>query len=316
MGKLKLNEINIKNPLIVILGPTASGKTDFSLNIYEQIDCEIISADSRQVYKYLDIGTAKPSRQILNRYKHHLIDFLEPNEEFSAGQFVKLSKEIIEKLYLNNKIPLIVGGTGLYIDALCSAFIELSESSKNNDIRAKLTNELETHGKEYLYKKLQEIDPASASKYSDMNPRRIIRALEFFYQTGIKFSDAHRELTQPTNYTVFYFGINHERDALYQRINHRTDWMWQNGLIEETKQVLQMGFSPNLNALNTVGYKEVIKYLNNLYDEHKALEEIKKNTRRYAKRQLTWFRRNQKIYWIEPKFVNNFLIYDFIINEK
>lgn len=300
----------------MILGPTASGKTEFSLSVYDQIDCEIISADSRQIYKYLDVGTAKPTRAILNAYKHHLIDFLEPNEEFSVGEFIKLSKEIIQNLYHKNKIPLIVGGTGLYIDALCNGFIELSTTDRDTNIRTQLTNEFEIYGKEYLYKKLKEIDPISAAKYSDMNPRRLIRALEFYYQTGIKFSDAHKTLTRTSDYTVFYFGINYDRNVLYNRINERTDWMWQNGLVDETKRLLQMGFSPNLNALNTVGYKEAIKFLNNQYDEQKALDEIKKNTRRYAKRQLTWFRKNLKIHWIEPKIIEKFIIYDFILKEK
>ena len=302
--------------MIVILGPTASGKTQFSLNLYEQINCEIISADSRQVYKYLDVGTAKPPKTILNEYKHHIIDFLEPNEEFSVGQFVKLSKEIIEDLYQKNKIPLIVGGTGLYIDSLCNGFIELPISNSDKEIRKKLTQELETHGKDYLFKKLQKIDPESAKKYSDMNPRRLIRALEFFHQTGIKFSEAHNEFTKKTDFNIFYFGINYDRKTLYQRINQRTDWMWKNGLLEETEQILKMGFSPSLNSLNTVGYKEVIKFLNNEWNKQQALEEIKKNTRRYAKRQLTWFRKNKKIHWIEPNLVDKFIISYFIVNQK
>lgn len=316
MGRITLSDIPTKNPLIVILGPTASGKTDLSLKIYEQIDCEIISADSRQIYKYLNIGTAKPSNSILENYRHHLIDFLEPSKDFSAGHFVKLSKEIINNLYQQNKIPLVVGGTGLYIDALCKGFIELPTDDADSSVREKLMNELGMYGKEYLYRLLVEIDPESAKKYNDMNPRRIVRALEFYYQTGIPFSQAQQKYTKSSEYSVYYIGIDFRRDALYGRINQRCNWMWQNGIVEETQSILEMGFSPNLNALNTVGYKEVIHYLNGIWNKEEALEEMKKNTRRYAKRQQTWFKRNEKIHWISPDLIDKFIIYDFIVNQK
>ncbi len=316
MDRITLGDIPSKNPLIVILGPTASGKTDLSLSIYEQIDCEIISADSRQVYKYLDIGTAKPSREILSNYKHHLIDFLEPNQDFSAGQFSKLSREIIFRIYEQNKIPLVVGGTGLYIDVLCNGMVELSPNVQDKSIRDNLNKDLETKGKEYLYNLLQQVDRDSAEKYSDKNPRRIIRALEFFYNTGVRFSEAQRELTKQNNFSVYYFGIDFERQELYSRINQRCLNMWQVGIIDETQEILKRGYSPNLNSMNTVGYKEAIKFLNNEMTNQEALNEMMKNTRHYAKRQLTWFRKNEKIQWIIPKLVNKFIIYDFIINRK
>lgn len=311
-----MRDIPSNNSLIVVLGPTASGKTDFSLKLYEQIDCEIISADSRQVYKYLDIGTAKPSREILKNYKHHLIDFLNPDQDFSAGQFVNHSREIIQSLYQENKIPLIVGGTGLYIDVLCNGIVELSPEKEDKSIRESLNKDLDTKGRDYLYNLLVEIDKVSADKYADKNPRRIIRALEFFYQTGIKFSEAHKEFTKERDFTVYYFAIDFKRDALYSRINQRSRQMWNNGIIEETQDILNQGFSPILNSLNTVGYKEVIKYLNKELTNKEALEEMMKNTRRYAKRQLTWFRRNTKIHWILPELIDKFIIYDFIINQK
>lgn len=316
MDRITLSLIPSKNPLIVILGPTASGKTDLSLKIYEQVECEIISADSRQIYKYLNIGTAKPIKSILENYQHHLIDFLDPSQDFSAGHFVKSSKDIIHELYKKNKIPLIVGGTGLYIDALCKGFIELPTDRTDNSIREKLTKDLETKGKEYLYELLVEIDIESAQKYNDLNPRRIVRALEFYYQTGIQFSKAQQKFTKSNEFSVYYIGIDFHRDTLYGRINQRCNWMWQNGIIEETQEILSMGYSPNLNSLNTVGYKEVIQYLNGTYNKEEALEEMKKNTRRYAKRQLTWFKRNEKIHWISPDLIDKFIIYDFIVNQK
>lgn len=316
MDRLNLSHIPHKNPLIVILGPTASGKTDFSLQIWEQLNCEIISADSRQVYKYLDIGTAKPSKSILTRYKHHLIDFLEPDQDFSAGHFVSNSKEIIQNLYKQNKIPVIVGGTGLYIDSLCNRFIELPTERIDTSIREKLSNDLDKFGKVYLYELLNKIDPESASKYPDMNPRRIIRALEFYYQSGIKFSEAQRKYTKESEYSVFYFGIDFSREVLYERINQRSKQMWNDGIIEETREILNRGYSPHLNSLNTVGYKEVINYLNGNMTSDQALEEMMKNTRHYAKRQLTWFRKNQKIHWIAPELIDKFIIYDFILNKK
>lgn len=316
MGKLTLKDIPIEKPIIVLLGPTASGKTDLSLVVHEQIDCEIISADSRQVYKYLDIGTAKPSKEILKKYTHHLIDFLDPDENFSAGEFVKLSNNIIEKIYEQNKIPLLVGGTGLYIDLLCNGLIQLPSDTQNLEIRDKLNEELKHKGKEYLFHLLKSVDPESATKYADMNPRRTIRALEFYFETGIKFSEAQNELTRNSLYKPYYIGINFEREALYNRINQRCDWMWNNGIVQETEKVLQMGYSSYLNSLNTVGYKEVIKFLQKEFTEEKALEEMKKNTRRYAKRQLTWFRRNEKINWIQPQLIDKFIIYDFLINQK
>lgn len=311
MGKLSKSDIDIDNPLIVILGPTASGKTEFSLSLYEQINCEIISADSRQIYKYLDIGTAKPDKKILRAYPHHLVDFLDPDEQFSAGQFVQKAEAIIEQLYAKNKIPLIVGGTGLYIDALCSGFMKI-DFERNDEIRLDLEKQLEIFGKDHLFEKLLNVDPVSAAKYNDKNPRRVIRALEFYYSTGIKFSEAHQKFTQPSKYKVLYLGIDFARSQLYERIDQRCQLMWQNGIVEETKKVLEMGYSPNLNSLNTIGYKEVIKFLNGELTQPQALDEMKKNTRRFAKRQLTWFRRNKKINWIMSNLLDKLVIYDFL----
>ncbi|OGU61219.1 MAG: tRNA (adenosine(37)-N6)-dimethylallyltransferase MiaA [Ignavibacteria bacterium GWF2_33_9] len=296
MGKLNLSEFKVKYPLVVICGPTASGKTNFSYRFYDEIDSEIISADSRQIYKYLNIGTAKPSIEELQKYQYHLIDFLELTDEFSAGKFVELAEEKIDVIYSKNKIPLIVGGTGFYISALCEGLMKTESDHIYYD---KVTyEEVRQLDKEEMYLMLNRIDPESAKIYSDKNPRRLIRALEFYYKTGTKISEA-RKKTINTIYTPIYFAIDLPREVLYRNINNRCLQMIGDGLIDEVKSVLEMGYNKNLNSLNTVGYKEIFLYLDNKISLDAAVNEMQKNTRRYAKRQLTWFKRNENIHWIE-----------------
>ena len=316
MGKLTLSDISIPKPLIVILGPTASGKTELSYKLYECIDSEFISADSRQIYKYLNIGTAKPSKQELKDFPFHIIDFLEPDEKFSTGNFLQLAKSEIEKIYLKNKVPIIVGGTGLYIKALCEGFLENDDKSNTDEIiRIQLNKELELKGKDFLYNKLLEIDKESALKYSDKNPRRVIRALEFFYTTNHKFSDAHIQNTQQSEYNSIYFGIDLTREHLYENINQRCEKMWNNGLIDETKEILAMGFSSSLNSLNTVGYKEAISFINNKMSYEDSLIEFKKNTRHYAKRQLTFFRQFNQTNWLNQNIQINYNLTKFLLKD-
>ncbi len=299
-------------PLIAIVGPTASGKTDLSLRIYEEIQSEIISADSRQIYKQMNIGTAKPRKEILEKYPHHLIDFLDLDEDYSVGKYVEDAQNVIAQLYSQDKLPIISGGTGLYIDSLCGDFFQTNFESTNQEIRDTLTDELKRFGNDYLYKKLLEVDKKSAEKYNDKNPRRILRALEFYYSTGMKFSDAQEEFTTKSKYSTLYFGINYPREELYSRIDRRVELMIDDGLVQEVQEILNSHYSSDLNSLNTVGYKEIIEYLKGNYSLDFAISEIQKNTRRYAKRQLTWFRRNQNIFWIEPKDLSNFSILNFL----
>lgn len=285
---------------IVIIGPTASGKTSLSLKLSEISDIEIISSDSRQLYKYLDIGTAKPTKEELNAVKHHFIDYLTPDEYYSAGRFGKEAKVILKKIHENNKIPVITGGSGLYIQALCDGlFDEEAENEKREGIRKTLYSELEKCGKEELYNKLIALDPEIANYYADKNPRRTIRALEHILTTGELFSTAIKKNFEKKLKCV-YFGINFEREELYKRINKRVDIMIEQGLIKETENVLNMGYSKDINSLNTVGYKEIINFLEGTYSLDFAIEEIKKNTRRYAKRQITWFKRYADAIWFEP----------------
>ncbi len=293
-----------QNILIVILGPTGSGKTDLSIKLADLIPTEIISADSRQIYRELDIGTAKPNSEQLKKVKHHFIDIINPDENYNAGKFGKDARAVSLKILSKNKLPLITGGSGLYIKSLCEG---LFDDDMNEEERIRITRyrkdleeRLKDVGRESLYKELFLVDPISAEKYNDMNPRRLIRALEYFYFHKIPISESHKKQNTDVPFEPIYFGIDFEREMLYKRINLRTELMWENGLVEETSQVLKSGYSADLNSLNTVGYKEAIDYIEGKISENEAIDLIKQNTRRYAKRQMTWFRKNQNINWINP----------------
>lgn len=296
MDDLKLLE-NI--PLIVILGPTASGKTDVSIELSYLIDIEIISADSRQIYKYLDIGTATPTDKELSVVKHHFISTLNPDEYFSAGLFGVQATQVAVDIFKRNKIPVVVGGSGLYIKALCDGLFDEDKEETDNSIRIKLDSTLKEKGIDDLYEKLVNIDKKSAEKYSDKNPRRILRALEYYYKSGRKLSDAQRAFPEKRPFNIYYYGIYHPREILYNRINKRTEMIWAGGLKQEAEHVLYLGYSRELNALNTVGYKEYFEFSDGKISEGQAIELMKRNTRRYAKRQMTWFRRNNNINWLE-----------------
>jgi tRNA dimethylallyltransferase len=275
-----------------IFGPTASGKTRLALEIAKHLPVEIISADSRQIYKYLNIGTAKPSIDELNEVKHHFIDILNPDEYFSAGVFAEEAEKCINDIYLKNKLPLVVGGTGLYIKSLFEGLFHEDDDSKEK--RMKIKNELNEilsiKGKDELYELLLNFDSKSAELYSDKNPRRIIRALEHFYITGEKLSD-NFGIDTFSNLEPYYISIEWDREKLYSIINQRVIQMWDGGLVEETKSIIENGYNKTLNSLNTVGYKETIDYLENNISKDRAIELIQQNTRRYAKRQITWFKK-------------------------
>lgn len=285
--------------VIAIVGPTASGKTSVSVELSKLINIEVVSADSRQIFKYLNIGTAKPTKDELNAVKTYFIDYLQPDNYISAGRFAKEAQIVIEQIFKKNKIPVVVGGTGLYIQALCEGIFEdKTDENQRKIVSEKLASELELRGIDYLYNRLKLIDSASAEKYSDKNPRRIMRALEYYEIKGMPFSEAQKKFMQKSKFKVLYFGIEFPREELYERINRRTEVMWNSGLVDEVKEILAMGYSPKLNSLNTVGYKETIAFLNGDMTEKEAIEKIKQNTRRYAKRQITWFKKNSKIKWL------------------
>ncbi len=291
--------MSIKIPLIIVIGPTASGKTKLAVELAKLFQTEVISSDSRQVYKYLSIGTAKPTADEMQGIKHHLIDFLDPDQDYSAGIFEKDAEQIIKNLDNENKIPIIAGGSGLYVKALVEGLFGDNKSEATMEVRDKLKEQLSEKGKDFLYSELMRIDPKSAEKYSDRNSRRIIRALEYYYSEGKLFSEAHHEDTLKNLYYPVYLALEWEREIIYDRINRRTELMWDNGLIEETEQILNRGYEKSLNSLNTVGYKECIAFLEGDWSKDKAIEEMKKNTRRYAKRQLTWNRRIENVNYLD-----------------
>jgi tRNA dimethylallyltransferase len=284
---------------IIIVGPTCSGKTYSAINLAKRLNSEIISADSRQIYKYLSIGTAKPAEEELNSVVHHLADTLEPDEPFNISMFENDSLKIIDKLHNQNKIPVISGGSGLYIKALVDGVIDVDRPDEN--YREQLLNIKREKGIEYLYNLLQEIDPRSASTMMPQNWKRVIRAMEVFKYTGKSIVDIHLEQKRDIDVKFFQFGLKWERKVLYANIEKRVDYMIESGLVDEVKSVLDMGYSGDLNSLNTVGYKEILAYIRGEHTLERAVELIKRNTRRYAKRQMTWFRKDRRIFWFDIK---------------
>ncbi len=303
-----------KIPLIIVIGPTASGKTKLAVELAKIYQTEVISSDSRQIYKYMSIGTAKPTNEEMQGIKHHLIDFLEPDIDYSAGIFEKDAQKIVNELNSKGKIPIIAGGSGLYVKALVEGLFGDDKSPETLEVRNRLKEKLSTEGKEALYEELSRVDPKSAEKYSDKNSRRIIRALEYYYSEGKLFSEAHHEDTVKDLYQPIYLALDWDREVIYNRINLRTELMWKNGLIEETEAILSKGFDRSLNSLNTVGYKECIAYMEGEWSKETAIEEMKKNTRRYAKRQLTWNRRIENVNYLKAEEENLISKAETIIN--
>ncbi len=286
-----------KKKIIAIVGPTASGKTTLSILLAKKLSGEVISADSRQLFKHLKIGVAKPSIEELNSVKHHFIDFLEPTQDFNAAEYGQQARLKIEELLKRGSCPIVVGGSGLYIKSIIDGFFE--GPGKNSELRDQLEYELEKYGNEALFKKLIKVDPVSASKMDPSKVRRIIRALEVYYTTGNPISEHHKVQSAKSNFDVIQFGLEWERKLLYERINNRVDKMITDGLIDEVKELIAKGYSRQINALNTVGYKEVFDFLLGENSKEEMIELIKQNTRRYAKRQMTWFKADKRIKWIK-----------------
>ncbi|MFD2531208.1 tRNA (adenosine(37)-N6)-dimethylallyltransferase MiaA [Gracilimonas halophila] len=282
---------------IIILGPTAAGKTELSLQLAEELDTSIISADSRQCYKHIDIGTAKPSAQELESVPHYNISLLELEEDDNAMSFQQRAKEWEEKILKKSQHVIYVGGSTLHIQSLIQPFNEMPEADEENI--AKLEERIEEEGLESLYEMLKEIDPEYLKKMDGMNRQRIIRALDVWMQTGKPFSSFHqRGEIQPDENTLV-FGLMRPRKKLYDRINRRVDQMIEQGLVDEVRSILDSGHSKDLQSLNTVGYQEIIKYLDGEWTLEKAIEKIKTSTRRYAKRQMTWYKRWDFVHWMD-----------------
>jgi tRNA dimethylallyltransferase len=282
--------------VLAIVGPTASGKTALSILLAEKLKGEIISADSRQIYRCLDIGTAKPAPDELKRTTHHFINILNPDQFYNAGEYGIQARTKIEELLKQNNQPILVGGSGLYVRAVIDGFFE--GPGKNTEVREQLENEAYTLGAEIMFERLKTIDPISAAKMDATKVRRVIRALEVYYTTGKPISDLHSIQESKIPFETVQFGLEWERKDLYHRIDRRVDEMIENGLIEEVRGLIAQGYSRGANALNTVGYKEIFDFLDGKTTKEEMIRLIKQNTRHFAKRQLTWFRADKRIRWI------------------
>lgn len=287
----------MKPPVLVVTGPTASGKTALGIELAKKYNGEVISADSMQIYKGMDIATAKPTLDEMQGIPHHLIDFVDRNQSFSVADYVKLAYNKIDDIHHRGKLPIVVGGTGLYISSMMDN-IQFMEISSSNDIRNRLSKDAETYGKKYLLDRLKSIDSETASTLHENNLGRIIRALEVYELTGKTMTELKIESRSvETPYRWLPFGISfNDRNLLYDRINQRVDIMVQNGLVEECREVYNLGGLKTSNQ--AIGYKELIPYFDGISTLDQCLDKIKLETRHYAKRQLTWFRKDNRINWI------------------
>ena len=290
-----------KKPLIILTGPTAAGKTSLSIELAKSIGGEIISADSMQVYKKMDIGTAKIRPEEMQGVPHYLIDELDPSEEFNVVAFVEKSKEAMKKIYATGHIPIIVGGTGFYIQALLYD-IDFSQHEDKESYRKELEQLAKEKGKEYLYEILKKKDPEYATITHCNNVKKVIRALEYYKETGKKLSEHNEEQRQKESpYNFAYFVLYHDREELYDRINRRVDLMMEDGLLFEVESLIKEGYTKNLVSMQGLGYKEFFDYFDGRMTLEDTVDKIKKDTRHFAKRQLTWFRREKEVIWLNKK---------------
>lgn len=291
----------MKKPLVILTGPTAVGKTKASIGLAKAIGGEIISADSMQVYKQMDIGSAKIKPSEMEGIPHYLVDILEPDEEFHVVLFQQMAKQAIQKIYEKGKIPILVGGTGFYIQAVLYD-IDFSENEKDTSYREELEKLAQTKGAEYLHDRLREVDEKSAQDIHANNVKRVIRALEYFHQTGEKISEHNEEQRKKVSpYNFSYFVLNDERAHLYERINLRVDQMINEGLVREVQSLKEKGYTRDMVSMQGLGYKEMLDYLDNKCSLEEAVEIIKRDTRHFAKRQITWFKRESDVTWIDKK---------------
>lgn len=309
-----------KIPIIVVAGPTASGKTGLAIDIAKRYDGEIVNADSMQIYKYMDIGTAKPTLAERAEVVHHLVDFVDPKDEFSVADYIHLAHKKIDDIIKRDKMPVVCGGTGLYISSLIDD-VTFGEVKTDYAMREELEKTAKEQGVEVLMQMLKEFDEESAKTIHPNNLRRVIRAIEFYKLTGMPISQ-HKEMTKrcESRYNPLIMIIDHDREKLYERINLRVDMMIEEGLIDEVKSLLEMGYTKDMNSMKGIGYKEIIEYLKGECTLCEAIEAVKQGSRRYAKRQLTWFRRDKRVNYIDAqsdvKESAYKLIEEWIKNEK
>lgn len=288
----------MKRPLVILTGPTAVGKTSLSLSLAKELDGEIVSADSMQVYRYMDIGTAKIREEERQGIPHHLIDVLDPWEDFNVVRFQKMAREALEEIWERGHIPIVTGGTGFYIQALLYD-IHFTENNEDSSLRKDLENYARENGAEALHSRLVEVDEKAASQIHFNNVKRVIRALEFYYQTGKKMSEHNEEERKRTSpYDFKYFVLNDEREHLYAGINRRVDLMMEEGLVEEVRKLKEMGCDSTMVSMQGLGYKEILSHLEGEYTLDEAVYKIKRDTRHFAKRQITWFKRERDVIWL------------------
>lgn len=301
----------MKKNVLIMVGPTAVGKTATAIEIAKMFDCEIISADSMQIYKHMTIGTAKPSQEEQEGIPHHLIDEVSPDEEFSVALFQERTKKLIKEIHNRNRVPFIVGGTGLYINSIIYN-MDFTKSESNWELRKELEEEAINYGNEHLHNRLKDMAPDVAERIHPNNVKRVIRAIEIHSDSGENIKDFSNDLKLNDDYNYILIGLTREREELYERINQRVDIMIKDGLIDEVKELLNMGYSEDLVSFKGLGYKEVVQYIKGEYTYDEMIDILKRDTRRYAKRQLTWFRRFDFIKWFNisayenhEKLINN-----------
>ena len=316
------------NKIIVICGPTAVGKTDLSLQVAETFSCEIIGVDSMQVYRHMNIGTAKPTKAERARICHYLIDIVDPDENYTLGRFVKDAGEAIQKIHSHNNIPLLVGGTGLYfkglLEGVCDendfASEKHADKKKNNtkSVKDELRKRLQEEGNEILHRELAEMDPDSAERIHPNDTQRLLRGLEIFYTTGIPWSQHLAKQNKNTSqYDVIKIGLTRSRQELYERIDQRVRLMAEKGLLDEVRKLLAMGYDKKLKPMQSIGYRHMINFLDGVWNWEQTLDFLARDTRHYAKRQFTWFSHDQAITWYDVwqkdeiiKDIKKFLIQD------
>ena len=307
-----MSDLN-EHRVLIIVGPTAVGKTEITLKTAEKVDCEIVSADSRQIYRYMDIGTAKPTREELSRVPHHFIDCRDPDKYFSAGEYGRKARSCIREIQQRKKQALVAGGAGFYIQALVDGLSAPGYSDP--EIKQKWHHKIQDQGRDQVFKVLKHIDPETAARLHPNDTQRLVRALEVYELTGSPISCYRTQAPDPADFVPIFIGLYRQRKNLYTRIEQRVDCMIKQGLVDEVRRLQSMGYTRDYNALRTVGYREVFDYLDGNMDKHEMIREIKINSRRYAKRQLTWFRKDDRIHWLDldqhddTSIVNELLMY-------
>ena len=304
-----------KKPLIILTGPTAVGKTSASIGLAKALGGEIISADSMQIYKYMDIGSAKIMPEEMQGVSHYLVDELLPNDEFSVVRFQQMAKHAMEKIYSNGHIPIVVGGTGFFIQALLYD-IDFENTCEDETYRESLEKQAQILGNDWLLEQVRKVDPASAQLIHGNNTKRLIRALEYFKLTGRPISEHNEEQRQKKSpYDFVYFVLNRERSELYRRIDIRVDQMMQQGLINEVRKLKEMGFDRSFVSMQGLGYKELLSYMDSECSLQDAVDKIKQSTRHFAKRQLTWFRREKDVKWIDVDSLSSEEVVKVLVSE-